>query len=74
MPACFPSQLFLIAGPCQVEGDDLMFRVADNTKMCALNFVVIGALIVGFLLFLSVVFGCAFYCFRSGGSAGCCTG
>ena len=36
MPACFPrDQLFLIAGPCQVEGDDLMFRVADHLAKLA---------------------------------------
>lgn len=35
MPACFPSRLFLIAGPCQVEGDDLMFRVADHLARLA---------------------------------------
>lgn len=36
MPATFPrDQLFLIAGPCVVEGDDLMFRVADHLARLA---------------------------------------
>ena len=36
MPACFPAdRLFLIAGPCQVEGDDLMFRVANHLARLA---------------------------------------
>jgi len=36
MPATFPTdRLFLIAGPCQVEGDDLMFRVADHLAKLA---------------------------------------
>ncbi len=36
MPATFPKgQLFLIAGPCVVEGDDLMFRVADHLARLA---------------------------------------
>ena len=36
MPATFPTdQLFLIAGPCVVEGDDLMFRVADHLARLA---------------------------------------
>ena len=36
MPATFPSdRLFLIAGPCVVEGDDLMFRVADHLARLA---------------------------------------
>jgi 2-dehydro-3-deoxyphosphooctonate aldolase (KDO 8-P synthase) len=31
MPASFPiDRLFLIAGPCVVEGDDILFRVADH--------------------------------------------
>ncbi len=36
MPATFPvDRLFLIAGPCQVEGDELMFRVADHLAKLA---------------------------------------
>lgn len=36
MPATFPKdQLFLIAGPCVIEGDDLMFRVADHLAALA---------------------------------------
>ncbi len=36
MPATFPTdRLFLIAGPCQVEGDELMFRVADHLARLA---------------------------------------
>jgi 2-dehydro-3-deoxyphosphooctonate aldolase (KDO 8-P synthase) len=36
MPATFPTdRLFLIAGPCVVEGDDLMFRVADHLARLA---------------------------------------
>lgn len=36
MPATFPrNELFLIAGPCVVEGDDLMFRVADHLARLA---------------------------------------
>ncbi len=36
MPACFPSdRLFLIAGPCVVEDDDLMFRVGDHLARLA---------------------------------------
>ena len=36
MPATFPTdRLFLIAGPCVVEGDDLMFRVADHLAKLA---------------------------------------
>jgi 2-dehydro-3-deoxyphosphooctonate aldolase (KDO 8-P synthase) len=36
MPATFPiDQFFLIAGPCVVEGDDLMFRVADHLARLA---------------------------------------
>jgi 2-dehydro-3-deoxyphosphooctonate aldolase (KDO 8-P synthase) len=36
MPATFPTdRLFLIAGPCVVEGDDLMFRVADHLAQLA---------------------------------------
>ena len=36
MPATFPrDQLFLIAGPCVVEGDDLMFRVGDHLAKLA---------------------------------------
>lgn len=36
MPATFPTdQLFLIAGPCVVEGDELMFRVADHLARLA---------------------------------------
>jgi 2-dehydro-3-deoxyphosphooctonate aldolase (KDO 8-P synthase) len=36
VPATFPTdQLFLIAGPCVVEGDDLMFRVADHLARLA---------------------------------------
>ncbi|MFI5244035.1 MAG: 3-deoxy-8-phosphooctulonate synthase [Gemmatimonadales bacterium] len=35
-PALFPAdRLFLIAGPCVVEGDDLMFRVADHLARLA---------------------------------------
>ncbi|MGH7654876.1 MAG: 3-deoxy-8-phosphooctulonate synthase, partial [Gemmatimonadaceae bacterium] len=34
--ALFPGdRLFLIAGPCVVEGDDLMFRVADHLARLA---------------------------------------
>ena len=36
MPATFPTdRLFLIAGPCVVEADDLMFRVADHLARLA---------------------------------------
>jgi 2-dehydro-3-deoxyphosphooctonate aldolase (KDO 8-P synthase) len=36
MPATFPSdRLFLIAGPCVIEGDELMFRVADHLARLA---------------------------------------
>jgi 2-dehydro-3-deoxyphosphooctonate aldolase (KDO 8-P synthase) len=36
MPATFPTdQFFLIAGPCVVEGDELMFRVADHLARLA---------------------------------------
>ncbi len=36
MPATFPTdRLFLIAGPCVVEDDDLMFRVADHLAKLA---------------------------------------
>jgi 2-dehydro-3-deoxyphosphooctonate aldolase (KDO 8-P synthase) len=36
MPATFPrDRLFLIAGPCVVEDDDLMFRVADHLARLA---------------------------------------
>ncbi len=36
MPATFPTdRLFLIAGPCVVEGDDLMFRVGDHLARLA---------------------------------------
>jgi 2-dehydro-3-deoxyphosphooctonate aldolase (KDO 8-P synthase) len=36
MPATFPTdRLFLIAGPCVVEGDDLMFRIADHLARLA---------------------------------------
>jgi 2-dehydro-3-deoxyphosphooctonate aldolase (KDO 8-P synthase) len=36
MPATFPQgQLFLIAGPCVVEGDDLLFRVGDHLARLA---------------------------------------
>lgn len=36
MAATFPrDRLFLIAGPCVVEGDDLMFRVADHLARLA---------------------------------------
>jgi 2-dehydro-3-deoxyphosphooctonate aldolase (KDO 8-P synthase) len=36
MPATFPrDQLFLIAGPCVVESDDVMFRVADHLAKLA---------------------------------------
>lgn len=36
MPATFPrDRLFLIAGPCVVEGDDLMFRVGDHLAALA---------------------------------------
>ena len=36
MPATFPTdRLVLIAGPCQVEGDELMFRVADHLARLA---------------------------------------
>jgi 2-dehydro-3-deoxyphosphooctonate aldolase (KDO 8-P synthase) len=35
-PALFPrDRLFLIAGPCVVEGDDLMFRVGDHLARLA---------------------------------------
>ena len=35
-PALFPNdRLFLIAGPCVVEGDDLMFRVGDHLARLA---------------------------------------
>src|SRR6185312_2261128 len=35
-PALFPGdRLFLIAGPCVVEGDDLMFRVGDHLARLA---------------------------------------
>ncbi len=35
-PTLFPhDRLFLIAGPCVVEGDDLMFRVADHLARLA---------------------------------------
>lgn len=36
MPAIFPrDQLFLIAGPCVVEGDELMFRVGEHLAKLA---------------------------------------
>jgi 2-dehydro-3-deoxyphosphooctonate aldolase (KDO 8-P synthase) len=36
MPATFPrDRLFLIAGPCVVEGDELMFRVGDHLARLA---------------------------------------
>jgi 2-dehydro-3-deoxyphosphooctonate aldolase (KDO 8-P synthase) len=36
MPRAFPTdRLFLIAGPCVVEGDDLMFRVGDHLARLA---------------------------------------
>ena len=36
MPVTFPrDQLFLIAGPCVVEGDELMFRVGDHLAKLA---------------------------------------
>ena len=36
MSATFPTdRLFLIAGPCVIEGDDLMFRVADHLAKLA---------------------------------------
>jgi 2-dehydro-3-deoxyphosphooctonate aldolase (KDO 8-P synthase) len=36
MPATFPDdQLFLIAGPCVIESDDLLFRVADHLAALA---------------------------------------
>jgi len=36
MPATFPTdRLFLIAGPCVIEGDELLFRVADHLSRLA---------------------------------------